>query len=159
MNSIKCVACGLVNWATEEKCKRCGALLAEQEQFPPEPYSYAVEVRPFFSGGLKFLTGLLGLTFLALIVCRVLDVFGADASVAVSVIFMMLGVLLTFVTHIWLLVRIFEESIGWGLGSTFIPLVCLVAVIMFWEKTKRSFVGQLVCGGIVLVGALIAHSA
>jgi hypothetical protein len=42
--------------------------------------------------------------------------------------------------------------VGWGLASLFLPIVGLVAVIQFWEKTKRSFVGQMVCAGIVFVG-------
>jgi len=33
-----------------------------------------------------------------------------------------------------------------------VPLVGLIAVAQFWEKTKRSFVGQVVCVGILFVG-------
>jgi hypothetical protein len=62
------------------------------------------------------------------------------------------GLLLLFLTHIWLLIRIFEQSVGWGLASLFIPAACYIAIGKFWEKTKRSFVGQMVCVGIFFVG-------
>ena len=58
-------------------------------------------------------------------------------------------------THIWLLLRIFDQSIGWGLASLFIPIVMLIAVAQFWQKTKHSFVGQFICAAIIIVGGAI----
>jgi hypothetical protein len=72
------------------------------------------------------------------------------------VIFMFTGMALTVLAHLWLLVRIFEQSTAWGLASLFIPWVGLFAIAKFWEKTRRSFVAQLVCIGIAFVGFYIA---
>jgi len=105
-----------------------------------------------FSGGVLVLTGILALAFAILVLQQALHPFDADTAKGVGGVLGLVGVLLLLVTHIWLLYRIFEQSIGWGLASVFLPIVGLVAVIQFWEKTKRSFVGQMVCAGIVFVG-------
>jgi hypothetical protein len=105
-----------------------------------------------FSGGVVVLTGILALGFAILIFQQALHPFDADTAKGVGGVLGLVGVLLLFVTHIWLLYRIFEQSIGWGLASVFLPIVGLVAVIQFWDKTKRSFIGQMVCAGIVFVG-------
>ena len=49
---------------------------------------------------------------------------------------------------IWVLIEAFKESILWGLGCIFIPLVSLIFVIMHWDKAGKPFLIQLV--GIVL---------
>lgn len=37
-SGIKCPQCGLINWATEQACKRCGASLQGQNYQPPQGY-------------------------------------------------------------------------------------------------------------------------
>jgi hypothetical protein len=154
--NIKCSECGLVNWATEVECKRCKALLTVQDRRAEQLMAFEPEVRPFFSKGLTFLTGLLAFSVLSTIVSRVLGLEHSDAAKGVAILLMLSGLVLMLVTHIWMLVRIFEQSIGWGLGSLFVPFVGLIAVIKFWENTKRSFVGQLVCFGIMIFAAQIS---
>lgn len=164
MNSIKCPDCGLVNFATASECKRCHlAFLSEQEpheaQYQDGAYQgywpqdlEAEKKQRVFSGGVLVLIGILALGFAVLILQQALHPFDADTAKGVGTLLGVVGMLLLLVTHIWLLYRIFEQSIGWGLASIFLPFVGLVAVIQFWEKTKRSFVGQMVCAGIVFVG-------
>jgi hypothetical protein len=60
-----------------------------------------------------------------------------------------IGMLISVVTGIWLLVVAFKESIWWGLGSFFIPLVGLIFVIMHWQVAKKPFLWSLL--GIVLI--------
>jgi len=164
MNSIKCPECGLVNFATASECKRCHmSFVSEQESYDAQYQSSefqeywsqdtgAEKKQRVFSGGVLVLIGILGLGFAVLILQQALHPFDADTAKGVGVFLALAGILLMFVTHIWLLYRIFEQSIGWGLASIFLPIVGLVAVIQFWDKTKRSFVGQMVCAGIVFVG-------
>jgi hypothetical protein len=117
--------------------------LADQfraEELPP---------RPWFSGGINILVGILGLEIVALIITKVLPI-GEEPSAAVITIFMFVGFILIFVCHIWLVARIWEESPAWALGAIFIPVVCLIAVGKFPEKTKRSFVGQFISLAICL---------
>jgi hypothetical protein len=154
MNNVKCFQCGLVNWSSEVECKRCGALLTVQEIRAQHLAYIATEPQPFFSRGLQLLTGLLGLTIVFVVFSRLIG-FDRETSMMLSLPFMLAGLALLFVSHIWTLVRIFEQSIGWGLGSMFVPLVGLIAVFMFWENTKRSFVAQWVCTGIFVVSIFI----
>ena len=157
MNNIKCAQCGLVSWSSEVECRRCGSLLtvqdmsAEQFAFDTQP-----EAQPLFSGALKFLTAILVLASVAFLLSRVFQLIDGNTAMMFAVIFMFSGMALLLLTHLWLLTRIFQESIGWGLGTLFIPLVGLFAIAKFWEKTRRSFLGQLICMGIILVGYQIA---
>lgn len=154
--NTKCFNCGLVNWATEVECKRCKSLLTVQDKMADQLMAFEPEDQPFFNKGLTLLAGLLVCTILAALVSRIFGFAESDAAKMVAILFMVVGLLLMLVTHIWLVVRIFEQSVGWGLGALFIPLVGLIAIIKFWDNTKRSFVGQLVCFGIMMVAAQIA---
>ena len=164
MNSIKCPECGLVNFDTAIECKRC-RLSFVSEQEPHDAHYHNAEYQSYwpqnpepekkqrvFSGGVVALTGILALGFAILVLQQALHPFDADTAKGVGSVLGLVGVLLLFVTHIWLLIRIFEQSVGWGVASLFLPFVGLIAVAQFWEKTKRSFVGQIVCVGILFVG-------
>src|SRR5690349_13843694 len=68
---------------------------------------------------------------------------------------MTVGGIAAFVGSIWLLVLAFQESIGWGLASLFIPFVLLIFAIMFWNKSAKPF-GVWLGGAIILVlGAVL----
>jgi hypothetical protein len=179
MSSIKCFQCGLVNWATATECKRCGSALA----LPPEPESefepvepapeyepeyapqyqmpyahYAMEPvlssQPIFSGGIIILLGILNFGGLMALLSGVRVLTGEPAAM-VAVMLVFGGLALLVLAHFWLVIRIFEQSTWWGLGALFIPVIGLVAVGQFWEKTKRSFVAQFICAGIMVTGFLI----
>jgi hypothetical protein len=105
-----------------------------------------------FSGGVVLLTGILVVGIAMLVLQQAFHPFDPASAKSVGAIVGLVGGLFMVLTHIWLLIRIFEQSIGWGLASLFVPLIGLIAVAQFWEKTKRSFVGQMVCVGILFVG-------
>lgn len=157
MNSVKCFECGLVNWSGEIECKRCRALLTVQELRAQQVTAVTAEAQPFFNRGLQLLTAIMAVAFVLVVASRMLN-FDREMAAVMALPFMLIGLVLMLVTHIWLLVRIFEQSIGWGLGSLFVPIVGLIAVFMFWEHTKRSFVGQFICTGIIIVSYLIVPS-
>ena len=160
MNSIKCPQCGLVNFSTSADCKRCGTALAADYGDEPmhdyAPHSYAIDhqplTKPVFSGPIVFLSGLLIVAIALLGIQQGFHPFDSDTAKGVGGLIGVIGLLLYAVSHIWLLIRIFEQSIGWGFASLFIPIVGIVAVVQFWDKTKRSFVGQFVCLAILVVG-------
>ncbi|HSS19016.1 MAG TPA: hypothetical protein VLL54_02985 [Pyrinomonadaceae bacterium] len=154
MSNIKCSECGLVNWADQVECKRCQALLTVQEKVAAQLIG-GPEEKPFFTRGLTLLTGLLVFAILSAIVSRVFGLEKSDVAKMIAIMLMFSGSLLMLLAHVWLLIRIFEQSIGWGLGALFVPLVGLVAIVKFWENTKRSFVSQLVCVGIMISAALV----
>ncbi len=157
MNSLKCPQCGLVNFATSETCKRCGTLLQAGYDDAPQydhqnQYSPNGEKPAFFSGAVVVLTAILIVGAVLCIVQQVAHPFDAEAARGIGGLVGLIGVFLLFIAHIWLLIRIFEQSIGWGFASLVIPFAIFAAVAQFWEKTRRSFVGQLICVGIMLVG-------
>lgn len=159
MSNIKCPQCSLVNWATDVECRKCQYLLQAQDtqdySKPRNDPSLSLETQPLFSGVIKVLTAIFALGIVVTFTTMVFHLLDQDTTNGIGVIFMLGGFGLCFLAHIWLIVRIFEQSVWWGLGSFFIPLVGLFAVAKFWEKTKRSFVGQFLCIGIAFVGYLM----
>src|SRR6185295_6690447 len=108
MNNIKCNECGLVNWADQTECKRCGSLLTVQHLRAKQLIAMTPEPRPLFSKGLKFLTGLLALTLVTALVSRILGIGDSDFAVMAAILFMFSGMLLLLVGQVWTIVRIFE---------------------------------------------------
>ena len=165
MNSIKCPDCGLVNFATASECKRCHlSFVSEQEpseaqhqyadyqnHWPQRP-EYEEEGPKVFSGGVLFLTGILIVAFVVLILQQAFHPLDANTASGIALLVGFAGLGLLVLTHIWLVIRIFEQSVGWGLASIFLPICGLIAVAQFWEKTKRSFIGQMICVGIMFFG-------
>jgi hypothetical protein len=58
-------------------------------------------------------------------------------------------------TNLWLLVIAFRESVGWGLGSMFLPFVSWIFVILHWDDAKRPFLMHLGFAGVVGLAALM----
>lgn len=147
MESIKCPECGLVNWSTSAECRRCGALIAADPQQRPARYAIVKEVRvePLFSTGIKLLSLMLALTTVICLVQQVVQPLSTDMAKEIAVYLALPALGLFGIAHIWLLFRIFEQSVGWGVAAFLFPLALLFAVANFWHETKRSFVGQCIC--------------
>jgi hypothetical protein len=62
------------------------------------------------------------------------------------------GFFLVLVGFVCFLVAAFRESILWGLGILFLPLVWLVFLVLEWPVAKRPFFLQLYGVILVLVG-------
>jgi hypothetical protein len=113
------------------------------------------EPKRVFSGVITFLTATLALATVAVLFARGFQLIDGDAAKILAGIFMLVGVSFYILSGICGLVRIFEQSVWWGLGTIFVPFVGLIALILFWEKTRRSFLGQMICMGIMLAGYFI----
>jgi hypothetical protein len=155
MSNIKCSQCGLVNWSSATTCGRCGWQLDWRHSPTATPYSAAAEPAPLFSSLLTFLTAILLLAIAAFLSYRVFDAIDLETAKMAAMITIFGGFVLYILAHLWLLLRIFEQSVAWGLAALFVPLAGLFAVAKFWENTKRSFIGQLICVGIIMVGSQI----
>jgi uncharacterized membrane protein YvbJ len=169
MNSIRCPECGLVNFATATECKRCH-LSFEFESAPadnrygnaqdqntqnhhwPQIAAEQQNKKRLFSGIIVVLTGLLAVAVVVFVIQKVFHPFDPETGKAVALVFVFVALPFMCVCGILTLVKIFEQSVGWGLASLFIPFAGLVAVGQFWEETRRPFVGWMICYGIVLVG-------
>jgi hypothetical protein len=159
MNSIKCPGCGLVNFSTAAECKRCHlSFESDQAAFDGQPHNHWPQAaaeqqqRPVFTGVVMFVTGVLIVGMIIMMLQQALHPFDPDTAKGIGALVVIIGALFMLLTKIVLLVRIFEESLGWGLASLFIPFAILVAIAHFWEKTRRSVVGHMVAWGVVFVG-------
>ena len=157
MNSIKCSDCGLVNWSTSSECRRCGAFIGANDQNASSRYSLEKEVRvePLFTTGIKLLSAMLAVTTALCLAQQAFQPLSTDMAKEIAVFFALPALGLYVLAHIWLLIRIFEQSVGWGLASLIFPVALLMAVSRYLEKTKRSFVGQCICLATFAVGMAI----
>jgi len=76
-----------------------------------------------------------------------------------GILLMIIGGLAAFIGSIWLLIAAFQESIWWGLGALFLPIVSLIFTIMHWDCAGipflLSFVGTIVLyAGAAIEGAV-----
>ena len=62
----KCANCGLVNAGSDEQCRRCGALLIDNEPFDSIDSEALAEIKPKKRGLLKRVTWVVGATLLIL---------------------------------------------------------------------------------------------
>lgn len=75
---------------------------------------------------------------------------------ALSMFLVIAGAVLYLIGGFWLLIKAFQESILWGLGSLFIPLVGLFFAILHWADCKKPFLYGVLGLGLIIVGAAIA---
>jgi len=64
------------------------------------------------------------------------------------------GVVLAIVGAIMMLIPAFKESVWWGLGGIFVPLVLLIFAFMHWETCKKGF-GVWIAGVCFYLGSII----
>jgi hypothetical protein len=75
---------------------------------------------------------------------------------ALSACVILVGLGLMLVGAVWFLIAAFQESILWGLGVLFIPLVSLAFLIVEWPAAKRPFLWQLAGFAFVIAGVTVA---
>ena len=63
---------------------------------------------------------------------------------------LILGYVLMFIGHLWIVVEAWQKGILWGIGCLFVPLVSLIYVALNWKLVKNAFFLQ-VCGFILSV--------
>lgn len=153
MSNVKCVRCGLVNWTSESHCKRCEFPLTIKQNEPSSMNKPGESAPWFFSRGIMVLTVILGFAVLTLLLHRGFHLIDIETAKIVAVMFMLSGIVLFIITHLWAVLRIFEESPLLGLVSLFIGFLIIVSI--YWEKTRTAFIGQLISIGIFFVGYAI----
>ncbi len=154
MESRKCPECGLVSWVEEGtvSCQRCGGPLWGKRSYGLRDPAEVANAESVFSGMIKFVTILLGVAVLVLMAVRVFSLSGTGAGKAIAVLFIVVGIGLIISMKIWFLIEVFSQSVGWGLASLFLPFGALIALIKFWERTRRPFFAHLLSTGIIVVG-------
>src|SRR5688572_15455331 len=75
---------------------------------------------------------------------------------ATTIALLLVGFLLLFCGCLVLLVRAFQESIGWGIASLVIPFANIVFAFGHWDRTKGSFLCTIIGTAIFVGGAVKA---
>ena len=73
-----------------------------------------------------------------------------------SMILIVVGGALYLIGIIWLLIKAFQESILWGLGSLLIPFVGLIFAILHWAECKKPFFYALAGLVLLILGGVMA---
>lgn len=69
-----------------------------------------------------------------------------------ALILLVAGIVISVIGGIWFLIVAFSESIFWGVGCLFIPLVSLIFLILHWREAAKPFI-------VSLIGALLTLTA
>ncbi len=64
------------------------------------------------------------------------------------------GGIVMLVGSVWLLVKAFQTSVLWGLGSMFVPFVSLIFVVMYWDDAKKPFLISMAGFAVYFVGIM-----
>ncbi len=72
---------------------------------------------------------------------------------------MAVGAIGSLVFGIMILIKAFQTSILWGLGSLLVPFVILVFVAMHWGLTKKPFLYLVGCWVLMLIGGALGGAA
>ena len=70
-------------------------------------------------------------------------------------ILMAVGGIMALIYSIIVLIKAFQTSIWWGIGSLLIGLVGLIFVIMHWDRAGKPFLMSLAGMALVFVGAML----
>jgi hypothetical protein len=88
-----------------------------------------------------------------------IEEFGGTQLGIIGVVLVLIGLVIALVGGVWLLIKAFQTSILWGLGSMFVPFVSLIFVFTHWEIAKRPFLISLAGAVFIIVGSLLGGSA
>jgi len=73
----------------------------------------------------------------------------------VGLVLLVIGGIIGLVYGIIFLVRAFQTSIWWGLGSLLVPFVSIIFLIMHWDVAKKPFLMSLLSIPFVIGGMLL----
>ena len=73
----------------------------------------------------------------------------------VGAVIALVGVVLGAVGGIWFLVKVFRESILWGLLCLFTGVASLIFLVLYWRETRKPFFIWLGGTIIAFVGRLL----
>ncbi|VAX17265.1 hypothetical protein MNBD_IGNAVI01-579 [hydrothermal vent metagenome] len=52
-------------------------------------------------------------------------------------IFIVIGIIIALIGGTMIVIQAFKTSLLWGFGSLIIPIVELIFIVMYWDKTKK----------------------
>jgi hypothetical protein len=132
-NRLKCRHCEIINWSTDQFCRRCHQPLAK-----PSAHETGAELP----------AGRFQLYFFIYIAAIIAPILVGRAEPAIGA-----GLALCCIVAAWiialycsvaLLVDMFRVSVVWGLAGIFLsPISTLIYLGMYWDRSKRKFLTSL----------------
>lgn len=146
-SSVRCHQCGVINWATDENCRRCHQLLGRSSAATG-------------AGGSSNRTYLYLFIFIAALALPVLVSF-ADPAIGDHLgMFLVVGAIGLILSVKFLLIyEMFKVSIMWGAaGIIFAPVSTLLFIANYWEQAKgKLFMLLAAIVYIVIMIAAVGH--
>ena len=78
---------------------------------------------------------------------------------AVGMLVMGVGAIVSLIFSVIILIKAFQTSLLWGLGSLFIPFVILIFVIKNWADTKQPFLYAVGGWVLMIVGGVLGGAS
>jgi hypothetical protein len=73
-----------------------------------------------------------------------------------SIVFLIIGVIISIVFGLQLLFVAFRTSVIWGLGYLFVPFVSLIFVIVHWDDAKKPFLRGLLAIPFIILAVVLS---
>jgi uncharacterized MAPEG superfamily protein len=124
-NSLRCRQCAMVNWATDEVCRRCHQFLGGQSSQitsdAPSKNSYI------------FLVLFIAAVLIPILVGKT----NPDTGAGLALFFMLAALIVGLFCNVSILVDMFRTSIVWGLAGIFLsPVSTLLFAANYWDRVK-----------------------
>jgi hypothetical protein len=74
---------------------------------------------------------------------------------AIAAILMLIAIGISLIFGVMVLIKAFQKSIWWGLGSIFVPFVYIIFLVNYWEDAKDPFLKSLISIPIFIVAILL----
>ena len=75
----------------------------------------------------------------------------------IGYLFIIVGITLALVGDVMIIMQAFKISLLWGLGTLFLPIIGLIFIIMYWDKTKKYVMWVLLSLPFLIIGGSIAN--
>lgn len=72
-------------------------------------------------------------------------------------LFFVIGIAIAIVADIMIVIQAFKTSLLWGLGTLFLPIVGVVFIVLYWDKTKKYVWWILLSIVLIIIGGTLAN--
>jgi ribosomal protein L40E len=145
-SNAKCRQCGMINWATDENCRRCHQFLGRSKS----PTGTDVSPSRFYLYLIIFLA--------ALAIPVLVGMANPEIGAVLAVIFILAATVINLYANVSLIVDMFRVSIGWGLAGIFLaPVSTLLFIVNYWERAKNKIIMSLAAIAYCMIVFLGMH--
>jgi peptidoglycan/LPS O-acetylase OafA/YrhL len=126
-NSLRCRQCGMINWATDEHCRRCHQSLKR----PESPDGSGVSPNRFYLYLIIYIAAV-ALPFFV-------GASNPSAGDDLAFFFVMAAFAILIISNLLLTIEMFRVSILWGFAGLFLsPISTLLFIANYWDRSKSK---------------------